>query len=58
MEKIWETFFFESKIRVIRRFVQTSKLMRGLVHMIYAFVCLALNLERDFSFDNLMGLTE
>ena len=57
-EKIWETFFIESKIRVIRRFTQTSKLMRGLVRLVYAFICLALDLERDFSFDNLLGLTE
>jgi len=55
---IWETFFVESKVRVIRRFIQTSKLMRGLVQLIYAFLCLALNLEREFNFDNLLGLTE
>ena len=58
LETIWETFFTESKIRVIRRFIQTSKLMRGLVHLIYSFVCLALNLEREFNYDNLFGLTE
>jgi len=58
LEIIWETFFTESKIRVIRRFIQTSKLMRGLVHLIYSFVCLALNLEREFNYDNLLGLTE
>ena len=58
MEKIWETFFIESKIRVIRRFMQTSKIMKGLVQLIYSFICLALNLEREFNYDNLLGLTE
>ena len=58
MQQIYETFFSESKVRVIRRFVQTSKLMKGLVHLVYAFMCLTLNLEREFSFDNLLGLTE
>ena len=58
LEKIWETFFIESKIRVIRRYTQTSKVMKGLVQLIYAFICLALDLERDFNFDNLLGLTE
>ena len=32
--------------------------MKGLVHLIYSYVCLALNLERDFSFDNLLGVTD
>ena len=58
MERIWETFFTDSKVRVIKRFIQTSKLMRSLVHLIYSFICLALNLERDFNYDNLLGLTE
>ena len=58
LEKIYENFFSESKIRVVRRFVQTSKAMRGLVHLIYAFICVALDLERDFHTDNFMGLTE
>ena len=58
MEKIWETFFIESKIRVIRRFMHTNKLMKGLVQLIYAFICLALNLEREFNYDNLLVLTE
>jgi len=31
MEKINETFFAEAKMRVIRRFTQTSKLMKQLV---------------------------
>ena len=58
MEKIWETFFIESKIRVIRRFMQTNKLMKSLVQLIYAFICLTLNLEREFNHDNLLALTE
>ena len=58
MEKIWETFFIESKIRVIRRFMHTNKLMKSLVQLIYAFICLALNLEREFNYDNLLVLTE
>ena len=58
LEKIWETFFIESKIRVIRRFMQTNKLMKGLVQLIYAFICLSLNLEREFNCDNLLGLSE
>ena len=32
--------------------------MKGLVRLIYAFICLALDLEREFNFDNLLGLTE
>ena len=56
--KIFENFFSETKIRVIRRFVATSKTLKGLLHLIYAFMCLALDLEREFSFDNLLGLTE
>ena len=38
--------------------MQTSKLMKGLVRLIYAFICLALDLERDFKTDNLLCLTE
>ena len=57
LEKIRDTYFVESKVRVIRRFIHASKLMR-LVHLIYAFVALALNLEREFCFENALGLTE
>ena len=32
--------------------------MKALVHLIYAFVCLALDLEREFNVENLMGLSE
>ena len=32
--------------------------MKGLVHMIYAFVCVAIDKERNFSLDNLLQLTE
>ena len=45
-------------MRVIKRFIQTSKSLKGLVYLIYSIVCLALNLEREFSIDNLLGLTE
>ena len=38
--------------------MQTNKLMKGLVQLIYAFLCLVLNLEREFNYDNLLGLTE
>lgn len=38
--------------------MQTNKQMKGLVHLIYSFICLALNLEREFNYDNLLGLTE
>ena len=58
MERLRETFFSEARVRVIKRFIQTSKLMKNLVHLIFAVVCLILNLEREFSFDNLLGLTE
>ena len=58
MEKINETFFTESKMRVIRRFTQTGKLMKQLVSLIHAFVCLAIDLERDYSAVNLLKLTE
>ena len=58
MEKIYETFFAEAKIRVIRRYIQSSKPMKSLVHLIYSFVCLALDLEREFNVDNLLGLSE
>ena len=43
---------------MIKRFIQTSKLMRSLVHLIFAFLSLALNLEREFSPDNVLGLLE
>ena len=58
LEKIWEAFFNESKIRVVKRFIQTSKLLRSLVYLIYAFLCLALNMEREFNLSNRLGLTE
>ena len=32
--------------------------MKSLVHLIYSFVCLALDLEREFNVDNLLGLSE
>jgi len=58
MHKINETFFSESKMRVIRRFTQTSKSMRQLVSLIHAIVCLVLDLERDFSSHNLLKLAD
>ena len=63
--KLNENFFTEDKVRVIRyqkilpdQQVKKSKLMKGLVHMIYAFVCVAIDLERNFSLDNLLQITE
>ena len=32
--------------------------MKSLVQLIYAFICLTLNLEREFNHDNLLALTE
>ena len=58
LEKINQTYFSDSKIRVIRRFILSSKPMKALVHLIYAFVCLALNLEREFKVDNLLGVSD
>lgn len=59
IEKINETFFSEAKMRVIRRFIQTSKLMKQLVHLIYSVVCLILDQEREHnSYDNLLNVSE
>ena len=32
--------------------------MKGLVGLIYAFICLALDLEREFKQDNPLGIAE
>ena len=58
LEKINKSFFSESKMRVIRRFTQTSKLMKQLVSIVYGIVCLALDLERDYHANNLLKVTE
>ena len=58
LEKINQVYFGDQKIRVIRRFIQSSKQMKSLVHLIYSFVCLALNLEREFKLDNLLGVSD
>lgn len=58
MDRLRETFFSDAKVRVIKRFILSSKLMKNLVHLIFAVLCLFLNMEREFSFDNLLGLTE
>ena len=47
-----------AKMRVIRRFTQTSKLMKQLVSIVYGIVCLALDLERDYNTNNLLKVAE
>jgi len=32
--------------------------MKALVHLIYAFVCLALNFEREYKLDNLLSVND
>lgn len=58
LEKINLKYFSDQTLRVIRRFILSSKPMKALVHLIYAFVCLSLNLEREYRPDNLLGIAD
>ena len=53
-----DSFFTGQRIRVVKRFIQTSKLLRSLVNLIWSVTCLFLNIEKEFSGDNLLGLTD
>ena len=58
LKNLKETFFSGQRIRLIKRFIQTSKLLKGLVQLVWSIICLFLNIEKEFSNDNLLGLTE
>lgn len=42
----------------MKRTIQTNKLLKGIVTLIWTTICLFLNLEREFESDNLLGFVE
>ena len=58
LNQLKETFFTGDNIRLIKRLVKERKPLRGLIHLVWAVICLFLNMEREFNSSNLLGLTE
>ena len=57
-EILKETFLSGQRIRVIKRFIQTSKLMKNLVNVVWSYICVFLDIEQEYKVDNLLGLAK
>ena len=57
-EILKETFLSGQRIRVIKRFIQTSKLMKNLVNVVWSYICVFLDIEQEYKSENLLGLAK
>ena len=58
LTRIYELFFRGEDFRHVKRTIQTNKLLKGIVTLIWTTICLFLNMERQFESDNLLGVSE
>jgi hypothetical protein len=58
LARLFDLFFRSEDFRQVKKAVQTNRLLKGIVTLIWTTICLFLDFEREFESENLLGFKE
>jgi hypothetical protein len=58
LKRIHDFFFANNEVRHLKQTIQTNKLLKGIVTLVWTTICLFHDLEREYQAENMLGHQE